>query len=255
MMTNTTIYVVEDEVLYASFLVRALKEYAKNQAFQQIEPKIIQNYTQFYEKPDSIAVKDGDIFIIDIHLNTYFNGIDLAQKIRESGKEVAIIYLTSDASSSVHTINRQTFPNGYVVKQPDNQEHVKNTLFDVLQQMQATFLYKFDQGNLVLFKVGRQNLILNTNEIYYVASVNNVQNKIYIQTINNTYICSERLKQAKEKLSKSPIFFTNTKSFIVNTQLIQSVNRIDGTIYFKNNIDLYVGSKVIDKLKKYLQLL
>jgi two-component system response regulator AgrA len=252
MYAKTSIYIVENEIIYARFIAHALQEYAQMQSFLQLNTKIIQNYTQFFEKPETVPVKDGDIFFIDIHLNTYFTGIDLAQKIRSQKKEVEIVYLTSDADSSALAINQQTFPAGYLVKQPENKEYVKLEILNTMQRIEQNLMQKLNQGNLILFKVGRQNLLLNPGEIYYITSINNVQNKILIKTLNSTHICSERLKVAKQKFESYPSFFVNMKSFIINTHLIQSMNRIDGTVYFKNDVELYVGAKIIDKIKKYL---
>ncbi|EOL50465.1 LytR/AlgR family response regulator transcription factor [Enterococcus caccae] len=252
-MTMTiTCFIVEDELQHGKIIAESIEDFSTTNSAITFQPKIISEFIHFYENLNDFVFADKDIFIIDIHLNTYFSGIELAKKIRALNQKVPIIFLTNDEHSGIQVINAQISPLGYVVKHILPNIIFKEELFSLLEQIRSQLLVNLNSGELLVFRSGNRQIIIYPEEIFYIATIKGVRGKVLIKTQKSEITCTEQLHQIKKKVSHTHLF-TELKSYIINLAHIKSFSRLEGIILFDHGQELYVGTKIIDKISKKLK--
>ncbi|WP_430603125.1 hypothetical protein IGJ02_000484 [Enterococcus sp. DIV0724b] len=252
MTLTITSYIIEDELQHGKIIANKISAFSDKKTMVDFQPKIITEFIHFYENLNEFDFNDNDLFIIDIHLNTYFSGIELAKRLRALNQQVQIIFLTNDENSGIQVINAQVSPLGYIVKHVLPNLIFEEELFSFLQQISSQLLVKLNNGKLLTFRSGNKQIILYPEEIYYIATIKGARGKVLIKTTKNEITCTEHLYQIKKKVSHTQ-FFTELKSYIINLAYVKSFSRLDGVILFDQQNELYVGTKIIDKISKRLK--
>ncbi|MFZ4870772.1 LytR/AlgR family response regulator transcription factor [Enterococcus entomosocium] len=242
-----SVSIIEDELNQAKLIADTLHEIDFSTNDFSLQVNILQNYIQMYEK-NSLDIKKNDIFIIDIHLNTYFSGIEFAKHIIAIEPEVFILYFTSDPEKSITAINEQTYPMAYILKDFD-QENLLNQLRDTLKKISNQLESDIDKKNVIKFIYHDEYLFITPQKILYGQTVAGMQKKTILHTDSGEYMLNYRLIDLKNLLPDSQ-FKKQFKSVILNSKRLHKINRLEGIITFDNNSELYVGKKVIDKLNK-----
>lgn len=85
-------YILEDNVMHGKIIKKQLEKYSDSSNFVKLNIFTVQNYIEYYKNPHIIKISNADIFIIDIDLNTFFTGIQLAEKIRNLNTKVSILF-------------------------------------------------------------------------------------------------------------------------------------------------------------------
>lgn len=243
------IYIIEDNMHERKNIQNELHKIEKTLSTLSFSIHAIDNYIHFFESVSEFNVQDFDLFIIDIHLNSYFNGIDLAKAIRKKNEQAFIMFFTVDNTLGIKTINEKIYPHTYLVKSLD-----EDILYEVLKQAikqieQKILLVKSNSNTYLVLKQNAKKIIIPSKKIYYVETVKGTRGKLIIQTDAETFILDGKISDLKKELDTS-VFFMELKSYIIGIPHIQSYNRIEGTVYFNNNSSLYIGLKPIDKLIK-----
>ncbi|MBO0472168.1 hypothetical protein IGL98_000653 [Enterococcus sp. DIV0840] len=247
MKTSINIYIIENDFSHRRLLKNEVTYFSQQSKLAKMKISTIDNYIQFYQNMSSFNFMNNDVFIIDIHLNTFFNGVQLAKKIREIGldKTMFILFLTSDVTKSIDVINQQIQPFGYIVKQPLPNLFFKEELFSHLHQIESALIPI--EENVLAIRSGNSQVVFLTSTIYYIASMKGKRNKVIVKTANNEMICDAKLTTLKSDLTET-YFFKDLKSYIINLSFIQSYNRLEGIITFKDQSELYFGTKVVAKI-------
>ncbi|PLS37031.1 hypothetical protein CYV26_00805 [Carnobacterium maltaromaticum] len=246
-MFNLTIHLIEDSISYQRTISTILTQEIK-QASVFLKSSIIQitNVLKFYKNLEHEKISTSDIFIIDIDLNTYFDGVTLGKKIREQSSECKIIYLTSFENKGIEIINANIFPEGYILKSA-NIEDVIFQIMGFLKKINADYIAT---DNQLLISNGSQKFLIPYKEILYIFIMQGMRNNLLLQSTTQQIIFNGKLSQIKEQIS-SPPFVLNLKSYIININLIQSFSKSDGTIVFKDNTELYIGKHGIRKIEDF----
>lgn len=243
-MLTIPIYLIEDNIRYRMDLKNAMKKYIKNNPLiTSYEVLPIQNYIDFYERLDTLSINNSDIFIIDIQLNTYFNGIDLGKKIREKNKKSQIVFLTSFNDKAIDIINCQIYPSAYFTKTHDL-EVIHFQLIDLFNSLKFNDL---DIGETITVSSNSVKIVLNLSDVLYISILKGFRNKLLVQTMNTEIVIDGSLAKLKEKLP-SPPFYLGFKSIIVNYNNIKSLSPMEEFVVFKNDSHLDLNSKLIYKL-------
>ncbi|MHC5372249.1 LytR/AlgR family response regulator transcription factor [Enterococcus sp. LJL120] len=248
MKYNINVFAFEDELSHKKAIFESIYKFSKNSPYINLEIQDNVNYLKLYHDDSSIAFKDNDIVLIDIHLNTSFTGIELAKKIREKNSRLFILYLTSDETLVWDSINTQTYPTGYLVKESASPPVSDNVLFPFLRDIQNIILRRIGDKSLVEIRTSNQIILIDPMRIYYVETIPGIPKKTVFETVDSQFTANERLSDLKLKLD-FPFFFLNLKSYIINTSLIESFNRVEESITFKNGKKLFLGKKQITKVK------
>ncbi|EOH92595.1 hypothetical protein UAW_02992 [Enterococcus haemoperoxidus ATCC BAA-382] len=251
-MTNTTtIYVVEDDNLYRKRIIHYLESYDSNSFRYKISSS--DNHLHFMEEIPTLNISDNDIFFLDIDLKTQYSGIDLANQIRQINSKCNIIFLTSFEDKAISIINSDIFPLSYLVKNPIDSTELKSTIENVLLKVESLTkaVWRQDQ-DITTFMNGYEAIYLNCKDILYIESLKGLKSRVLIKTISEELIIEGKIGKLKNNL-KQVYLFTALQSYIINLENISSINRKNGTITFNGGKDLFVGTRIIDKVKKGLQ--
>ncbi|EOD7438416.1 LytR/AlgR family response regulator transcription factor [Enterococcus faecium] len=242
------IYVVDDSFLIekkVGNIVRLINEKSKSQLFDFIK---IDYPQKFFEELPVKKIKDNDIFILDINLNTFFNGIDLGEAIRSKNASCYIVYLTSFENSAMPIINRKINAWSYIIKEIDEgkfRNSIEKTLKEIIQDSHL----KEESEDFTTFMIQKKQIVVPTRDIIYLKSMTGYKNSVLVKTIEEDLIVDGSLKTFKKKYQK-PYFFKDFRAYIINLYAISEWSRRGQYIGFINGDILELGTKSIDKLNK-----
>ena len=246
-MNVISIYLIEDSISFRVDLKRLIKMYLNEHKLAiNYEVHYIQNYIKFYENLETENITDNDIFIIDIYLNTYFNGIDLGKKLRTINQNSKIIFLTSAADKAIDTINQKINPSAYLMKSSD-MEITQMQLFELLASFNLDIIET--EKNIIL-KSYTSTITLTVSDILFISVFKGARKKLKIKTLNSDLVVDGTLSDIKTKLS-SPPFYLDFKSIIINNSRVQSISIFNQNVTFKNGFELELKPKLLYKLIRF----
>lgn len=185
-----------------------------------------------------------DAFILDIQLLDY-SGVVLAEQIRQMDvyKLTPIVFITGDVGQELNAF-RNTQCYRFIAK-PFGEDKVLETIRTVLNCGSR----KPEQERYILLKQRGFSLAVAQDDILYVESMNR---RILVVTRHETIeLSSYTLGSMADDLGVR--FFQCHKSFIVNSDWIQRVNRLDMRIHLaEDRGSIPYGDKYRDRLGAWL---
>lgn len=246
-MADLTIYLIEDSLSFQKTIHdHLLKSLENNFGYLTIDIVSVENVITFYNSIENQNFSSGSIFIIDIDLNTYFDGIMLGSKIRKQNSDSKIIFLTSFENKAIEIINEGIFPKGYILKSQNIEGvtlQIINTLKNIISEYTNTDM------NLMVDN-GFQKYIVPYKELIYITIMPGMRNSLLLKSSKNEILFSGTLSKVKKELT-SPPFILNLKSFIINFDAIVKMSKTEGIITFKNELELFVGKQGVKKIENY----
>ncbi|MBC6994259.1 response regulator transcription factor [Neolewinella lacunae] len=222
---DATILVVEDDHRFVNLLTLLLNQ----MSFHKL------HYAVTYEEALR-AIEDEediDLLLIDIHLGPGRNGIMLAEELRRRHIQTPIIYLTSNHTEEYYAYARHTRPAGFLSKELSR---VK-----VYQAIDIALMPTFDpdknrdgenaahptaQQHSLYFKVGDVFKTIPLNQVAYFYA----DQKMSIAKVGSrSYPTSTQLKTLEGELPELG-FLRIHKSYLINTQLIETINLGESSI-------------------------
>lgn len=166
-----------------------------------------------------VNTNEVNVLFLDIDLNSRFNGIELAKKIREKNKSIYIIFLTGHFEFIVSAFECITFD---FIQKPFSRaklEKTINRLFDDINANTSKFL-----------KLNHNKDVVNQNLVNFIQ-------KDGMKTIYNmnsgSVIAYGSFSNISEELPTN--FVRCHKSFIVNVDNISNVDFKNNIIFFKDS--------------------
>jgi len=189
--------------------------------------------------------KQFDVIFLDIDMSG-IDGIETAKQIRNSDKNVKIIYVTNFTDYTNLAFSVHAF--GYLNK-PIKEE-------EIYMQLDEVIVYTKSKEDEVLIEFVTTDGIkrLTTKEIYYFEYLNrNVQMK----TLSDTYILKEKITDVANFMNKYG-FLMPHKSFTVNLFYVKSVKGYDiymmdesiiplsqkKSVEFKEQLNIFLGNHI-----------
>ena len=177
-----------------------------------------------------------DVLFLDINLKNKLSGLDIAEKIRETNKEMYIIFTTGHLEYALVAYKYKTFD--YIPK-PFISERLELTisrLFDDIKSNTAKFI-----------KIGNSPIIIKEEDILYIRKDN--MKSIY-HTHFNDYSAYIPFNKIEAKLPEN--FIRCHKSYIVNIDMIEHIDINNNTIYLMFNNICPIGPKYKNNLMEVL---
>jgi DNA-binding LytR/AlgR family response regulator len=246
------VYIIEDNLSHMKEIQITIDDFSKKSVLLNFMPYPILNYIELYENLADFSFKSGSLFIIDIHLRTYFTGFDLARELRKLDKNVKLVFLTSDPTLSIEAINSHIDLFAYLVKPVESDQFFKAELQETLKKVEIESNLILDKGSSLIVKIGTENYPINISDIVYITSIKDWRGKVVLKTLYSEDICNGKLSDFKAHLNPD-IFFLKAKSVILNLNYIKSYNRIEGIVVFNNGDELFVGTSIVEKLNKFIK--
>ncbi len=172
-----------------------------------------------------------DVLLLDISLKATINGLQIAEKVRETNKDCYIIFITNFAEYALTAYKYKTFD--FIFK-PLNRPRLEDCiirLFDDIKGEPKHFI-----------RINNKNTIIAENEIKYIKRDGM---KLVFHTDTRDYEVYSSFSKIENKLPQH--FVRCHKSFIVNINNITKIESSDNIVYFNSSL-CYIGPKYKNKL-------
>lgn len=177
-----------------------------------------------HEVLDFLAINKVNVVILDINLKSDISGIQLAKIIRQTNKNIYIIFTTGHLEYAMLAYKVKTFD--YLAK-PITIDRLEDTIIRLFDDIHSS--------SKKYFKLNSQTFIPLDN-ILFIKKDNM---KLIFFTLDSTYTTYNSFSKIETYLSNN--FVRCHKSYIVNVCNIKSISF--NTIYFTNDLICYIGSK------------
>lgn len=253
-MIKVVVYTLDDRMGVQKQLEKILIEKIQPTLSQiRIEVCFVQNFLTFYHGIPSMDIDEASLFLIDIELNSFVNGIDIAEAIRKRNSDCKIIFLSSHDEKGIEIINRNIVPDRFIVKSND-ELLMEVSLKEILLTMQKSLSEKMNKGDFLskLFFKNATYFLINYSDINYMNVVSGIRNTVFINTVDGEIAVEGNLKKiVREGLPTH--FFSNLKAYIINTENIEKVLISQEVVIFRNGDELILSIAMIRKLLKFLK--
>lgn len=184
------------------------------------------------------------IYFLDIELkDSELNGIELGKKIRDLDPSGKIIYVTSYTDLSLIILKNNIEPTDYIIKEDivhlkDNIERILSKLFKDLQIAPLEKeMFKIEFNDEIKF--------LPIKDIQYFSTSPGVPHKLEVHL---PYSQLQFYGNIKEIEDRNHHFIRCHKSFVVNTQNIQMINKKIREVTLENGDIIPVSIRGLKKL-------
>lgn len=190
-MEKNKIVIVEDEQVIALHLQDILEEIGNEVVDSFISGEEVLEYI---DKSESTP----DLIFMDIRLNGKLDGIDTIKELRDKGRDIPVIYLTSNTDNGYLEKAKSTFPVAFL-KKPFEVDQIKATI------------------NVTLHTENERKKIYN--KVFQENEFSKMQIDELMQTQQHLITATWRERELKEELSK-------TKAIIEeqNKKILDSIN-------------------------------
>lgn len=176
-----------------------------------------------------------DCILIDVKLKK-MDGIELAKEIRESNKEVSIIFISGFEQYICFGYDVDAIH--YLIK-PLNEEK----FFECLDKAWSRKVVQKKESNIITVKRFGDIINLKVSDILYCESY---QHYIEINTKDSKIIVKKKISDLENELDEN-LFIRTHKSYIVNISYTQEIKK--NSILLKNNIEIPVSKMKKNKVK------
>lgn len=178
---------------------------------------------------------------LDIDLKSEISGLDLAEKIRKTNKQVYIIFTSAHLEYILKAYQYKTFD---FIPKPITIERLDETILRMIDDINV----KDTKSHFI--RLNNRNTIINEDSINFIKKDGM---KLVFYTDNRIYETYSSFNKISEELS--PNFVRCHKSYIANINKISDVNSNDNTIMFDSEHDLkcFIGPKYKNKIMEVLK--
>ncbi|GFP78028.1 LytR/AlgR family response regulator transcription factor [Clostridium fungisolvens] len=188
------------------------------------------------------------LYILDVELNSDIDGIELADKIRNKDPLSFLIFITSHSELAYLTFKYKVEAFDYIVK--DSRGNLFKELNDALIKIQRRSSNGDENKKFFIIRDGRSITKIELEDILFFETTT-IKNKLKVNCINRCKEFYSKLKDVEECLDER--FIKCHKSFIVNTDNIELINKKEKLIYMKNGQTCYLSKtytkELLEKLK------
>lgn len=206
------------------------------------------NFNDFYQRLAPSTVYATDIYLLDIDLNSYHNGLDFAKKINECNPLAYIIFLTNYDTFGIESINMHIDAFSYLLKKKSTELRVDlNQLFlSVLSDIQNKTTADAD---LFPFVQGTEKILIPPKEIDYCCSIKHNRYEVSVHTVHSVFIAKGNISTLQSEFKTLP-FSQNLKSYLINYANVRQVSLVNQLVIFNSGNELELGSRTIRKVFK-----
>ena len=213
----------DDNISYLNKLDKILEQLFLKNSF---DAQVCFKSNQAYEVLDYVKNNETDVLILDINLKSDISGIELAEKVRQSNKNIYFIFTTGHLEYAMLAYQVKTFD--YIPK-PVTPERLETTLFRLFDDISHSPNHFINLGNKTLIK---------QDDIQYIKKDGM---KLVFYTDKQKYETYNSFSKVQEQLPNQ--FVRCHKSYIVNINNVSNVESNTNTILFHGPNKCYIGPK------------
>lgn len=249
-MSINKIFIIDDNFIHRDSIKKAVIQVLGDISLTS-EIEEIDNIVPFFQNISSDSITDTDIFFLDIDLNTYFSGIDIAVQLREYNTRCFIVFITSHKEKALEAIHRGCIPFGYITKDEFQAKNINMQVGDIIRKANTTIQAQFD--DTLFIQNGPEVRSFMFSSILYFETIPNNRYSTMLWTIEGQDLLTGSISKFKDHFADNTDFCTIFKSFVINIKNIKKLSLSDNEITFINDHTLHIGRKPLLKLKKYIQ--
>lgn len=194
-------------------------------------------------KPNEVldAVRDNQglgIYFFDIELHDLnLNGFELAKEIRTIDNNGYIIFITTHEELAFQTFQYKVAALDYILK--DDPLKLKESVRECFTTIQSQLSGKNKHEKIIKVVSDAKVLFLDEEEITYFESVG--AHKIIAHGINKRIQFNGNLKKIEQDLSEN--FFRCHRSYVVNMNYVESIDKKNNLVNIKNGDYCYLSRR------------
>lgn len=247
------IIICEDNRTLRMYYQLIIKDYIKSHP--DVDMKIIlstgnPNDINIYLDNNPNEIK---FFLLDIEFpDSKVRGIDLATKIRKNDLNAKIVFITTHEELMPMIFERKVEPLDYIAKETGINAIKEKIYTDLditverLVRPQNTRLREFK------FQIGPKQYAFDIDQINYFESLERTTN-VFLHAVNQNIEFPDTLKSISNRVH---YFYRAHKSLLINPNNIQSINKSERKIYFKDGSSCDISRrKLVDFSKEHPELI
>lgn len=184
------------------------------------------------------------IYFLDVDLKNNMNGIRLGEKIREMDPEGFIIFITTHLEMSYLAFKYKVEAMDYIIKDDDD---FKERVSSCLMKAYSTYCKGSHKEGYITINEDARVINVKLNDILFIETAGTAH-KIRIHEENRQTEFYGNLKDIQEKLT--PDFYRCHKSYIVNKEKIEEIDKKNNRIIMINGEECYVSFRYMRGLLK-----
>lgn len=248
-MANTNILVVEDEIIVSKDIQNSLKKLGYT----------IVGSAASGEKAIEVAqAEKPDLILMDIMLKGEMNGIEAAEKIKET-MNIPIIFLTAYAEDSTLSKAKLVEPYGYILK-PFKEIDLKTAIevavykhakeVEIIKERDLLFqiVDNKEENEFVFIKSKSRFIKINLSDIMLIEAL---KDYVIIHTNEGKFTIHSTMKDIEKKFNFDN-FFRVHRSFIVNINKIKAIEH--SNIFIEDfNKEIPIGGSYKENFSKKMK--
>lgn len=178
---------------------------------------------------------------LDIDLKSKISGLDLAEKIRKTNKQVYIVFTSAHLEYILKAYQYKTFD---FMPKPITVERLEDTILRMMDDMNVKDIKSH------FIRLNNRNTIINEDSINFIKRDGM---KLVFYTDSRIYETYSSFNKISEELP--PNFVRCHKSYIANINKILDISPSENTIVFDSEHDLkcFIGPKYKNKIMEVLE--
>lgn len=191
------------------------------------------------------------LYFLDIDLNTYTNGLELAQEIRKFDPRGYIVFITTHSEMAVLTFRYKVEAMDFIIK--DTPETLPEQICSCIKNAEYNNRNQLNSTNRLLpVKIDKASMVLDQNDIIAITTSNDYH-KITIHTKSGIRQISGSLKELNSILNST--FCQCNRSTIINLKHVCRYLRDEATLVMDNKETYSVSIRMLGKVQKALKQL
>lgn len=239
------IYICEDDPTQLNFMTTVIENYLMMEELMMKVELATQNPDELLQHLAYTNAENG-IYFLDIELSHSMDGIQLAQAIRQQDDLGKIIFITTHGEYAPVTFRYKVEALDYIIK--STPEKVQAQIIECLQVIEDRQLVNADEKQHYIFKSGTKTRSVPYESILYVESLPQ-PHKVALHTTHGNYQFYDSLK-AVEATADS--FVRVHRSFVANLNMIESIDRGQQTVLFKDGSTCPLATRRAGQIVKLL---
>ena len=218
------IVVYDDDAQFVALIEAAIEDLNKKYDGVFGLPKCFGDMKDVLEYAEA-NVDKPIVFLLDIVTDGVQTGFDIAKRIKQFSPDNLIIYITDFKEKILSNMVHKMLSFGFILKES---ERFYDELEEGLSNARDLFMGQYFVND------GYKSMVrLRFRDIYYFEKKKQTQYIIIVHKDGYSTI-KENLVRLKKKLNSD--FCYSTKEYIVNTQAITRVDKIEKKLYFENGV-------------------
>lgn len=186
------------------------------------------------------------IFFLDIELDQDQNGVNIAEKIRQSNPNAQIIFVTAYNRYAPLTYRRRIGAIDYINKSESNTEIMKRlneTLFGAFENLENA---ENAANNQFLYKIGRRTQTINQSDVLYIMN-SSIQHKVVMLTKHGEAEFRGNISKIK---AENSFLMQISQSCLINPENVIAIDTRKKHILLSNNLEVKYTRTYNQAIKK-----